>query len=988
MRLRTAVTICVLAFGAQGAAIAALLSSAAAIKKLSPEEAGEARKVVLTGVVTQVIPEWWAFTVQDSTDGIYVSAGGPIPSGLTVGRAVRVEGTTARGNFAPSVRAKGISILGAAAMPKAARVNWAEFATGGCDNNYVEVEGVARSSGPVEPPAWEWPALAVRIDVGGNLLWAYVRDAQWRPPAPLVDSTVRVRGVCVVFSNSQRQFQGVVLSVNRDADIDILEPASSDPFHAPLQRIGQLFGFQRGSPSFHRVRVEGIATLQRRGAVYIQDASGGMLVRASSAPPVRPGDRVEAVGFPAAGGYATVLDDALLRVVGHGTAPAPRPMPANAVVSRAENAPSAPNAVLLQVSGLVVDRTRFAQGDMLVLSDRGTNFTARLPGAGALAGVEPGSRVAVTGVCAVNVDDRGLPVSFDLLMRSAEDARILKRPPRVSRSGAVRVAAGLLGILGAAAIWLVLLRRRVGQQTATIRAQFEREAVLQKRYTDLVENASDLVYVRDLDGRLLQVNRGAEEMTGFSREELLASNILDLLAPEERERGRRDLALRPGADQSHTSAEWRFQTKDGRELIVETKERFLPEDGEPVRVECIGRDVTARHRAQAKAVTERDRLEEQLQHSQKLESVGQLAGGVAHDFNNLLTVISGYAQMLADDPTESLRRREAAREILGAAERAGDLTRQLLLFSRRQKPAPRILRLNDVLRGMEKMLRRLLGENVSLKVETEANDGRILADPGHVEQVVMNLVVNARDAMPGGGEIVIRTSNTMVSAEEAAYLDLAPGRHVRLEVTDSGVGIPPELQTRIFEPFFTTKEKGKGTGLGLSTVYGIVKQAGGAITVDSVPGRTTFGVLFPAAEGIPAEADEAPRRVEGGAETILVAEDEEGVRNFISMALRSRGYTVLEASNGRDAVEVAMRHPGPIHLLLTDVAMPELGGVALADEFRRIRPGRPVLHISGYTDEAMRLSAIDDFLEKPFTPAALLQRIRERLQASEGGATA
>jgi PAS domain S-box-containing protein len=366
-------------------------------------------------------------------------------------------------------------------------------------------------------------------------------------------------------------------------------------------------------------------------------------------------------------------------------------------------------------------------------------------------------------------------------------------------------------------------------------------------------------------------------------------------------------------------------------------------------------------------ISDRVALQRQLLQSQKLESVGLLAGGVAHDFNNLLTVISGYASMSLDQLEVRHFLREPLAEIALAAERAAELTRQLLAFSRRQAAKPKLLSLRELLLNLEKMLRRLIGEHINLIFDI-GEIAPILADPGQIEQVVVNLVVNARDAMPNGGSLTI-------SAHMA-------DDKVLLCVTDTGVGMTPEVASRIFEPFFTTKELGKGTGLGLSTVYGIVKQAEGDLEVDTDIGRgTTFKILLPAAEGSPdAPAPAAPRLSSPGHETILIAEDEPGVRRFVREVLAESGYKVLEAANGREAAEVASRHTGPIHLLLTDIVMPEMGGLDLAARIRQLNGGVAILYMSGYSERPLDASLRQDLIEKPFTRAVLLQRVREALK--------
>jgi CheY-like chemotaxis protein len=381
-------------------------------------------------------------------------------------------------------------------------------------------------------------------------------------------------------------------------------------------------------------------------------------------------------------------------------------------------------------------------------------------------------------------------------------------------------------------------------------------------------------------------------------------------------------------------------------------------------------------------------LQEQLRQSQKIEAVGQLAGGIAHDFNNLLTVIKGYSQLSLLDLKESDPLWENIQEIQKATQRATDLTRQLLAFSRRQILDLKVLDLNTLLQDLNKMLHRILGEDIELTTLLAKDLGRVKIDPGQIEQVVMNLAVNARDAMPMGGKLTIETANVELDEEYArAHIGVTPGRYVRLSVSDTGFGMSKEVKEKVFEPFFTTKEKGKGTGLGLSTVYGIVKQIGGNIWVYSELNQgTTFKIYLPRVEE---EATFLRHRddteiLPQGRETVLLVEDDPSVRGFVVQVLRRQGYTVLEATNGKEALRVVQEEAGrKIHLLLTDVVMPQMGGKELADRLKILQPDIKVLFISGYTDNAIVhhgvLEPNINFLQKPFSPTALPRKVREVL---------
>jgi signal transduction histidine kinase/CheY-like chemotaxis protein len=384
------------------------------------------------------------------------------------------------------------------------------------------------------------------------------------------------------------------------------------------------------------------------------------------------------------------------------------------------------------------------------------------------------------------------------------------------------------------------------------------------------------------------------------------------------------------------------------------------------------------------------RTEEELRQAQKMEAVGRLAGGVAHDFNNLLSVILSTCALLLEDLEPGARMRSDIDEIRQAGERAADLTRQLLAFSRRQVIEPRILRLDEVVAGMESMIRRVLGEDVVLRIVRGRDLGRIKADRGHLEQVILNLVVNARDAMPGGGTVIIETASVELDGAYAErHIGTSPGPHAMLAVSDTGVGMDRSTLQRIFEPFFTTKQAGKGTGLGLSTVFGIVKQSGGGIWAYSEVGRgSTFKVYLPISdepEGIAAAAA-APTEALLGSETILLAEDEEQVRTVARTILERHGYQVLEARDGSDALGLGQWHPATIDLLVTDVVMPGMSGRELAERLRPMRPRMRVLYVSGYTEETILHQRVVApgvaFLQKPLVPRTLLAKIREVLDAS------
>jgi two-component system, cell cycle sensor histidine kinase and response regulator CckA len=486
----------------------------------------------------------------------------------------------------------------------------------------------------------------------------------------------------------------------------------------------------------------------------------------------------------------------------------------------------------------------------------------------------------------------------------------------------------------------------------------------EERYRELFENANDMLYTCDLAGRFTSINRAGERVTGFTRDELLRMNFAALTSPEQLD----EVGWR--ADREVAGAELEIRRKDGRRAELEVGARLIYDAGRAVGVQGSARDVT-----------ERKHLEDQLRLAQKMEAVGRLAGGVAHDFNNLLTAIIGFSQLLLKRLGPDNAGRREIEEIKRAGERAASLTRQLLAFSRRQVLQPKVLDLNAAVTEMEHMLRRLIHENVDLRVVLDPGPIRVKADPGQLEQVIMNLVLNARDAMPGGGKLTVETASAELGEEAAGQrAAVRAGRYVVLAVSDTGVGMDAATQARVFEPFFTTKEQGKGTGLGLATVYGIVRQSGGHIRVESAPGRgATFRVFLPLVEeGLPPAK---PPTVSGpllGTETVLIVEDEPSVRALAGEALRACGYTVLEASDGGEALLLCQGYKDPIHLVVTDVVMPQLGGRELARRLATLRPEVKVLYMSGYADDGAA-EAGAAFLQKPFMPDDLARKVRETL---------
>jgi PAS domain S-box-containing protein len=507
----------------------------------------------------------------------------------------------------------------------------------------------------------------------------------------------------------------------------------------------------------------------------------------------------------------------------------------------------------------------------------------------------------------------------------------------------------------------------------------------EERYRNIVESIQDGYFENDLAGNLTFVNDIICKHLGYTKEELIGFNYMKYASEENSKELYRHFSelYRTGHPIKPFMVE--YMRKDRSRMIAEISVSLIRDsEGKPIGFRGISRDVTERKREEEEKLS----LQEQLRQSQKMEAIGQLAGGVAHDFNNLLTVIKGYSQLSFLDLKEDNPVWGNIQEIDKATQRATDLTRQLLAFSRRQILNPKVLDLNALLKDLEKMLHRLIGEDVELVTLLSGDLGKVKVDPSQIEQVIFNLAVNARDAMPSGGKLAIETANAELDEEYAhAHVSVTPGRYVRLSVSDTGSGMTREVKEKIFDPFFTTKEKGKGTGLGLSMVYGIVKQSNGNIEVYSEPGRgTTFKIYLPRVEEEldtlhgQDETDSLPR----GSETVLLVEDEELVRDLATRLLEQQGYRVLKAANGQKALLVAKEYVGEtIHLLLADIVMPQMGGKELADWLKISRPNVRVLYTSGYADTAIVHHGVLDpgthFLQKPFSLKTLSHKVREVL---------
>ncbi|HVK11836.1 MAG TPA: ATP-binding protein [Gemmataceae bacterium] len=924
-----------------------------------------AQPIRLTGVVTYADPNKPVFYIQDDTAGLMVSrppsVGVPKPGDL-----VAVDGTIKPESFPPELKARSVTRLEDGWLPDPARCDLGRNESRWLDGQFVEVWALVQS---VHPPTAAGQPLELQVSTAIGTGLVVVPGGDVAAARALPGAVVRVRGVVQAgfgkdgAVDQHPKLLSPALPVRADG------PAAVDPVTVP--RLEALRSFAPDRPlAPRRVKVQGVVVAvfgKDRDAVLVQDGTAGVLVQLHEGNPPQPGTLVEAVGLLDVRRVRLILNRADMTVIGPGAEPAPHQ------VTVEDLSGGAWDGRLVQLDARV-EEVREENGQTVL------TVMANPPGAALLDVVAPEvwpadqfpprTKVQLTGA-ATGLSPNGFPARLALVVRSAADVKILDRPspiPFWTHQRAALAAAALAGLCILATVWVGTLRHRVRRQTEQIRQQLEHEAALEARYRDLFEGAGDAVWVTDRDGQLVSLNQAGEVLLGLTRDEAIGRRIAEFIPPDEAALARASQVSRLG-----DPFELTVVPRSGPAAVVEVSSRVLPDGG----VQTIARNVT-----------ERKRLLDRTQRVQKLEAIGRLAGGIAHDFNNLLTVINGSAEILRDRLPEGEPHRALADEVLDAGNRAANLTRQLLAFSRQRFVAPAPLDLNQVVSGTAALLRRLIGDEVTLVTELAPDAPWVLAETGLVEQVLMNLAVNARDAMPKGGTLTIRTAKT-------------PGGLARLTVADTGVGMDEATQAKVFEPFFTTKPVGQGTGLGLATVYGVVQTLGGVIRFTSERGKgTVFEVDLPAlADRDGAAAPQRPGLSEptpvpktlgawGKPYTVLLVEDDDAVRGLARSILEDQGLTVWTAEDGPAALAICRdADASPLHLLLTDVMMPGMSGTDLVEEVLAERPELKVLFMSGYTADQGPLddgpTSRWDFVHKPFTPAELSGKVREVLRRTD-----
>ncbi|HEX6588163.1 MAG TPA: response regulator, partial [Longimicrobiales bacterium] len=764
----------------------------------------------------------------------------------------------------------------------------------------------------------------------------------------------------------------------------------AEPVRSPVERIAAVRVDANGDGEPDRlgdtVTVAGRASSSSRTLnrdytfLFMEDGSAGIaLFSFEPAREVATGDSIVVTGVVQQYRGLSQLHVVALRLI-----PGPRRVPDVVVLDEPYHDLERFEGRLVEVRGRIKGRSRTEQGEFVLVGSESTLDGLQVFVANAhssppdLARLRVGDRVVLRGLLSQHDFEPPYATHYQIFPRSADDIRIEGLPGEhlqtVLRWGAALLAAVVLLLL----LMRVQVRRRTRQLKETAR-----------RFHALIENAYEMIFVLGADGTVTFASGGVERVLGWNAAERVGGSAFDIVHPDDLERVHatfQELGATPG---SRRAIEFRARHRDGSYRTLDAVAQNLLHDPATAGIVVNSRDAT-----------ERKSLEQELLQTRKLEAIGRVAGGIAHDFNNLMTVVRGHTELLLSGPREDESVLAGLAEIDEAAERASELTGQLLAFSRKQVLRPSVVDPVELLRRMEKLLRRLIGEDIHIEFRVAEGVGNVTADPTQLEQVLMNLAVNARDAMPDGGTLLFGLENARVEPSSPLRTDVPAGEYVVVTVQDSGTGIAPDVIEHIFDPFFTTKD-GVGTGLGLATVYGIVRQSGGHIGVKSDASGTTFRIHLPRTDApvapLTARAEKpaaAPVGGNGGrGGTILLVEDERAVRAMATRILERGGYRVLEAANGVEALDVlSSALETPPDLVVTDVVMPLMGGRELAEHIARLRPGTPLLFMSGYTDDVVLQRGIiadgRQFLAKPYSPDELLERVATLMPARAEAASA
>jgi len=933
------------------------------------------REVRVRGVLTYLdlaLDDYYLQDGSESVVGLGQQDAGLSPFLGQDGAYVELTGI-ANTNDPPQIQAFDfVKFLGKGQMPEPRRDSWDYLATGRDDRLWVQVEGVIT--------AMSKERLIIRM-TGGEVL-AWVNGLEKVSNQRLVGSEVRVSGVCAPVLNGLGLRLGFRLLAPSAAQLEVVRPAPDDLFALPIEPIDGVLQSRSSDvgQATQLVRTAGVVTYVGPGMLFIQANKIGLRVVLREEASVQAGDSVEAVGLAAPDGGSAKLIQAVVRKIAHPGLPEASPV--DLIGAEVGRGGIAQDATRTRIRATVLGQSLKEGVVTYEMRDHNTgrSFSAYMPvePSEPMITLPPGSVVDLVGVIKAQTNllpDFGQVIeSFEMYVNGNDHLTIVSRPSWWTTKHTAWLLMGVGGGLGLCLIWVKSLQKRVSLRTKELEAEIgERKRAEEllteskRRLRTILDSEPECVELVGRDGALLDINpAGLTLLQVESPAQVLGAPMLSFVQPESKERLQKihqQVFLGETAD-----ADFEVVGMGGARRWVSMRAAPLRDaDGTVSAMLAVMRDTTAQKQ-----------LEAQLRQSQKMEAVGLLAGGIAHDFNNILTVIQGLSSLMQMQGRLTGDEKVNLGEIQKASERAASLTRQLLAFSRKQVLRPRVIALHDILTKMSEMLKRLLGEDIELELEPSEGQTLIRADPGMVEQVVMNLAVNARDAMPSGGSLKLRTTLVRLTADQVQLRHEArEGEFVCMTVEDTGSGIAPEVIPRLFEPFFTTKGVGKGTGLGLATVFGIVKQHQGWIEVESKLGQgTCFKVLWPACQtgdtSIFYKSTEKPAR--RGKETILLVEDEPAVRRAALMGLRTNGYEVIEAASGPEALKIWGTRSEEISLLLTDIVMPGgMTGVELAERLKRDKPSLKIICTSGYPNGST--GERFDFLPKPYELKQLLSAV-------------
>jgi PAS domain S-box-containing protein len=1048
------------------------------VRDLPAEKAAWHYPVRLRAVVTVNAHYKDYFFAQDDSAGITVRVP-EISAGLNPGDLVDISGVSDPGGYSPIVLASNVTVIGSAPLPEARAETLFQLATGQDGSQWIEVRGVIRSA--TYNPTNGMAQLNLK-DLSGAINVNVRADHE---PLELLDAIVRIRGACGSKANEKREFVASELWASSLAEVQIEEPGLTDPLSQPAQPIASLNQFHPRQTLQHRLNVAGVVTLVDEEFFFIQDPDSGVRVQVATEGKVKPGDYVIAAGYPSLGEYGNLLQNAVFKVIGHRPVPAPLPL--------STKNPLDPQLHdrWVQVQARFLHYSKIGSVDVLTLQLGNRIFDARFiaPVSMRMKTLQPGSLLQVNGIYRQLTDAARVPKSLQLAVPVEEDVRILEEPSWWTVSHATTVI-GLMGAaIGTAILWVLLLRRKVQEQTASLKQS-------EQQFRSLVEQSLVGIYILQ-DNHIVYANPCLADIFGYAPEEILApSHWDDLVFWEDRAKVREQIRRRIANETDSTHYHFRGRRKDGSVIQIEAlgcrtefkgrpavlgmlldiTERKLAQDkiAEQARMldlasdaivvcdlegriqywnqnaqriygwtapqalgapafekmcippddfqqarktllldhqwhgEFIHRDphggeliVAARWTlvldSQGKPgsiltintdISQQKKLEAQFLRTQRLDSIGVLAGGIAHDLNNVLAPILMSGQLLEMDPDIPLRRKMIA-TILASTHRAASLVKQILTFARGSGGVRHAVSPNRVLEEVRKILHETLPKSINLQITKATELRMITADATQLNQVLMNLCLNACDAMEQGGELAVTVTDVELPPHDHALGPGAkPGAYVVFSVTDTGIGMAPDIRERIFDPFFTTKPIGKGTGLGLSTALGIVKSHGGFIQVQSQPGRgSCFKVHLPVQSDHPPDTEKAPpetRLIHGKNELILVVDDEAPLRTIAKQMLTMFGYRVLTANNGQEAVALYQQHQDEIALVFTDMMMPVMNGAASIEALFRINPRIKIVAVSGLELENQvspsSRPAVRAFIAKPYTAEKLLNVIREVLK--------